>query len=64
MTQLSNNNDSNVSLEDVLRHIGQADHQEVEELIHAICQRFSTIQAGNSGFTRRKPETKRNAPAR
>ena len=36
----------NIPLEDVLSRIEQADHQEVEELIHALRRRFSTIHPG------------------
>ena len=46
MIQFSNSNNTHIPLEDVLSRIAQADHQEVEELIHAIRQRFSRLHPG------------------
>lgn len=43
MTSHFNNS---ISFVDVLHHIEQADHQEVEELIHALRRRFSQIHPG------------------
>ena len=35
--------DNTIPYADVLSRIEQADHQEVEELIHALCRRFHQI---------------------
>ena len=43
MIPFPNSNHMNIPLEDVLSRIEQADHQEVEELIHALRNRFHEI---------------------
>lgn len=43
---MTNHSNNNISFADVLHRIEQADHQEVEELIHALRRRFSTIHPG------------------
>jgi len=43
---IHSSNSINICLEDVLHHIEQANHQEVETLIHALRRRFSSIHPG------------------
>ena len=46
MIQFSNSINTNIPLEDVLSRIEQANHQEVEKLIHAVRHRYSSIHPG------------------